>query len=631
MLSKVRNSLSGITAWIFVILLIAAFSLFGVPQLSQFAGQNALSVGGQNYSAQYIQSEFSRAIERQRAESGGSFTREDAVANGLHDQVVSSIATGAALDLYAEKMRLVLPREMISGFLRESENFQNPATGRFDETVLRSILQRYNISVEEFERRIAADLTREQLVNALATRGPAPRAFADATLKREIEQRRIAYLTITDEMAGKPAEATPDDLQAYYDANPAAYTAPEYRTFELLVLRAEDFREGLETPEEELRKLYEINKARIYDKPERRTIYQLTYDTEAEAQAAVSALRQGKPFENVATERGLSLETATFTEATRNDILDTAVGDAAFSEDLQIGDTTDPVKSVFGWTIVQLAGITPPETRTFEEVREELESTFLEQDTRRRLLAAIDEIEDTRDSGAGLADAADAAELTVETVGPIDRYAFAPGGAIVDDFPAEVLSEVFELEEGEETEAIRLADESGYYFVALQEITPPALMPYEDVRDEVVAAWRKQERQERISATVQTIRDAIARGQTLEEAAAQFDRTPIEEVIDRRFENETISRAMNEKIFFAQLNENVSGPVALGNAHVIAEIREINFTQYAQIFPQLGAYEQYLGFQLDQELVEATIDAIQDDFGVKVNQAQLDQVFGENL
>lgn len=633
MLSQVRGALKGPIAYIVVIALILAFALWGVPNVTQLMASNStISVGGENYSLAFVQSRFNETYQRQARESGGSLTREDAIASGMTGQVIDQIVTQSVLNQYAQKMNLALPRELVRDYLQETEAFQNPATGEFDRVTLENILQVNAISVEEFERRIRQDLTLQQLVQAVATSGPASEPFVDALILRETERRRIAYLTVTNEMAGVAAEPTPDDLQAFYEENESLFTAPEYRTFDMLLLRNEDFREGLEVPEEELRRLYEAGKERLYDKPERRTIYQLTYESEAEARAAVADLRSGAPFENLASDKGVSLEAATFTEARKSDILDPSVAEAAFAEELSEGDIVDPVRSLFGWTVVQIAGVTPAETTTYEEVREQLESDYLEQDVRRRIQDAIDEIEDERDTGAGLAEAAEAAGLSVETVGPIDRVSFAPGGAIIDRVPGEVLREAFLLDEGDQSEPLRLtSSEGGYFILSMREITPPALKPFDEVRDEVEQRWRAEERRNRISKTVAGIREAVAGGESLEQVAEQFSRAPIELVIDRRFQNEVISDNFNEQIFFAELNDLVSAPAGVTGSQIIAEIREIGYAPGSVPPAQKERLREMIGFQLDQELVEAFVLTIRDDYGVKINQSQIDALFSDNL
>lgn len=629
MLTQVRKTLRGAVAWFVIVLLILGFMFFGVPEVRQFTSNAAITVGDQSFSQQYVQSEFNRAVQVQRAESGGDFTQDQAIASGLHNEIVAQISTTSAVDQFADKLGLSIPRELVRDFLQENENFQNPATGKFDRNVLVSLLQRNSMSVNEFERRVRQDLRRNQLISALAARSPAPDPFIEAMLLRDTEQRRIRYLIVTDEMAGRAQEPTPDALQAYYEENPSTFTAPEYRTFDLLVLTSEDFREGAEAPEEELRRIYELNKERVYDKPERRTLYQITFETEAEAETAVAALRQGKPFENIASEHGRSLDAVTFTEATKADILNPAVADAAFAQGVEEGAILDPVQGILGWTVVQVAGVIPAEESTFEEKRAEIEEQYLEQDVRRALLDAIDEIEEARDTGAGLAAAAEAAGFAVETVGPVDRYSFAPGGAIVDKVPGEALSEAFLLEEGEESEARELAVRNGYFFVSVRDVIAPKLKPFEDVRDEVVERWRKEERKERVSAAVRDIREKVEAGESLETVAGQYDRAPTERVIDRSFTDEAISQAFSTELFSATPGELVSGPAGLGESQIVAEILDVGYARGRVPPEQVSMFEQYMGFQLDQELVEAFLSAVRDDARPKVNQAQLDAIFGE--
>lgn len=631
MLSQVRNSLKGAVAWFVIILLILAFMFWGVPNVSQLAAGHAISVGSENFTQSYVQSEFNRVLQAQRLDSGGALSREEALASNLDDQVVATITTTSALDQFADKMRLAVPRDLVRDYLQDNENFKNPATGRFDATILQSILQQNGITVGEFERRISENLKRNQLIDALSASANAPDPFVEALILRDTERRQIAYLIVTEEMAGKAAEPTPTDLEEFYQANAAVFTAPEYRTFDLLVLKSEDFRKEMAAPEEELRKIYDLNKARLYDKPELRTIYQITYDSETAAQAAVAALRQGKPFENLASERGLSLNAVTFADAQKRDILDPAVAEAAFSSALEEGSITDPVQSSFGWTVVQIAGITPPETSSFEDMRDEIEAQYLDQDTRRAVLNAVDLVEEARDTGASLKEAAAEAGLEAQSFGPVDRVSFAPGGAIIDNIPGEALVEAFRLDEGEESESLELATQDGYFFVSLREITPPALKPFELVRDEVETRWRAQERQKRVAAAVRSIREAVEGGQSLEEAAGQFDRTPTELVIDRRFQNEAISSAFNDQIFSAAKGELVSGPAALGEAEIIAEIRQVGFAPNRIPPDQIVLLEQYLGYQLDQELADIFVTAVLEDYKVEVNQAQIDAIFNDNI
>ncbi|MEZ5892285.1 MAG: SurA N-terminal domain-containing protein [Parvularculaceae bacterium] len=577
MLKQVRGALHKGVAWVGVILLVAAFGMWGVPEIRTLAGNTALKVGSESFSQTYISREFDRMFQARARESGGSLTREAAVASGMPNQVIETVTNQSVIEQYVSSLGLAAPRSAVRDYLQANEAFQNPGTGKFDRLVLDAILQNNNLTVTQFEKLIRDDLLRSQLIDALAAAGPATEPFGNAMILRETERRRIAYLTVTDEMAGKPEEPTPDALQAYYDENHEAFTAPEYRTFDLLTLRNEDFLKDADVSEEELRKIYDNAKDRLYNKPERRTLYQIRFDTEAEANAAAASLRQGEPFENLAQKQGLTLANVTQTEIVGGAIADPTVRDAAFAEGLQPGAIVDPVHGIFGWTVTQVVAILPPETTSYEEVRDEIAEQYSQQDVRRKLQDALDKIEEVRDTGANLAEAAEETGFTVETYGPVDRVSFALGGAIVDKVPGEALREAFLLEEGEQSEATALTDNAGYFIVGLREITPPALKPFEDVRDEVETRWRDQERRRRISAAVRDIRQAVESGETFETVADRYGRAPLEQIIDRRFASEVISPSMNEQIFSADLNNLVSSPAGSAGAQVIAQIREIGY------------------------------------------------------
>jgi len=293
MLQSVRGALKGVVAWFIIVLLILAFALWGVPELRSFTRGAAIRVGDEGVPAQAVLNEFNRAMVTQRAQAeDGSFTREDAIAAGLPSQIVNSLSTRSVVEQEAQKMGLAMPRSLVREFLSADERFQNPNSGKFDVQVLTAILTNYQYSLREFEAEMRSTFLREQLIDSLDGGGYAPDGFVDALLLREIENRNISYLTMTEDMAGIPEEPTPDKLRTFYEENPQTFTAPEYRTFTVIPLREVDFREGLEAPEEDLRKIYDIQKSRIYDKPERRTFYMLPFENETAAQAAASRLQQ---------------------------------------------------------------------------------------------------------------------------------------------------------------------------------------------------------------------------------------------------------------------------------------------------------------------------------------------------
>ncbi len=627
MLKQIRGNMKRAVALLFIAPLLIAFSAWGVPEISQFSRQDPVRIGKIGYSGLTVQREFDRYATNRRFAGDESFDRAAAIADGVPNQIVQSLVTRAALDQEAARVGLYVPREAVTEFLRTSEQFKNPRTGKFDNEALQGIMREYNYGVREFEERLQSDLLRNQLTSAVAASGLAPSALIDALVLRETEQRTISYVTVTSDLAGEAAQETPEALKEYYEKNSAQFMAPEYRTFTAVVLKESDYVEAGAVSDEELLKIYEATKAR-YQTPERRTLYQITLDDPNAARAAVDALTSGQPFESVAAEQGKSLASVTLTDVQKRDIVDPGVAEAIFAA-AEPGAVIGPIEGVFGHTIAQLVAVSPASERSFDEVRDEIASDAQGRDTKQRLFEAVEEIENARDTGASLAEAAKAADSIAIEYGPMDSYSFGAGGEIISGIPGEVIREAFRLEEGDESDAVELDDKTGYFFVVVNEIRPSAVMPYEDVADEVVSRWRNGEVRDRIAATVKTLRDAVKSGQTLKEAAETLNRAPITLTVTRRSAGEPLSDAVIDQVFAASKGELVSGPATTGAAQIIISIDNIGYDIAAVSAADISVFSQFVGNQLGRELADAYAGSVVADAEPRIRQDQIDALFSD--
>ncbi|MEL6370141.1 MAG: peptidyl-prolyl cis-trans isomerase [Pseudomonadota bacterium] len=627
MLNQVRNALKGIVAYFVVALLILAFAAWQVPDVRNFVQRPPLKVGDRGFSSQDILTDFNREVTSRRVSSENGYTREDAIAEGLPSQLIEQIATRTALEEQARDLGLAMPRDVVSDFLQNDERYHNPRTGKFDNEVLTSILTAYNLSPQAFADVMQKDLLRNQLIGSITSGPIAPEYMAGQLLLRQVEHRQVTYLTITDEMAGIAEEPTPEALKDFYDQNAVRFTAPEYRTFSTLILKASDFADAETTSDEALKEFYDANKARLYERPERRSVFQITYDTETAAISAAARAEQGTDFASLAEERGLPLDAITFDDIVQDEILDPSVGEAVFAGDVAENGVVGPVRSLLGYTVAKVTSITPPETQSFEDVRDQIKEQLASGEERRRMFEAVEAVEVARDTGASLADAATEQELTITEYGPVDSFSFGKGGEIIDGIPGDVLNEAFSLEEGEESQAIELEDESGYFFVFVNAITPPSVLPMKDVADEVEAGWRAQERERRLDNTLTQVRQEIDGGASMASAAKQFNRAALSEKIRRASNPDFLTPSLLEQVFAAETGDLVSGPTSTGR--VVVRVNEIEFDREAGGTPQIASTQQFLGFQLDQELLEAYASTAREEVGVQIDSAAIDRIFSD--
>lgn len=627
-LNNIRGVLKGAAAWIFVIVGVAAFSVVGVPSLQNFSQKPAIKAGSVVIDQNEVLEAFNLAIRQEQAQLNRAYTREEALTSGLPQQIIGSLTSSAAIQYESQKMNLAMPRSLINEVLSQNPTFQNPTTGEFDQSIMQRLLTNLNLSPIQFERMMRRDLLQSNLLSALQANTNAPRTYLDVVIARQTERRDISWLSITDDLAGEAVAPTPEDLQNWYNANTQTYTDPEYRTFSMVLLRNADFQKELTIPEDELRATYDANRERLYETPEKRTLYQLTFDEDSDAALAVERLRQGTPFETIAIERGTTLQAATLTEASKADIVDTSVSEAAFAPTAENGAILDPIKGLFGSTIVQIVDISPKEVRSFEDVREELETSFLSQKTDRLVYDALALVQEGLDDELPLSEAAKKAGLTVTQVGPVDNATLTPGGAILNDIPISAIQEGFILEEGDEPEPMELEQEDGYAFVIVDEIIDPTLKPFEDVSSVVENAWKNDEIANRISKTADALAARIKAGESLESIAEGFERAAIKETIELAAPaHQTISTELHTDIFNAEKDAILVGNALGGSVKVIAQIHDISFNRSAINQSQFQSFGQFLGRQIDQELVEAYVQTLQQEYKVEINQPLIDRLF----
>ncbi|MEM6537840.1 MAG: peptidyl-prolyl cis-trans isomerase [Pseudomonadota bacterium] len=605
---------------------------FALPQtgISNFARNEALKVGSAGFTASEIREELNRAISQRRFENDGKYSYADAQADGLLDQTIQQMTARSAIRHEANALGLAMPRDLVRDILNSDERFQDPSTGKFNAQVLAAILSTNNLTVQGFEEIISEEALRSQLLAAAGRGAGAPKTITDAVLLRESETRSLNYVVVDDTIAAPAVAPTDDDLQSFYTNNPDPFTAPEFRTLTYVTVRNADFEDSDAVTDERLQEIYDTNRERLYETPATRSIFQVRFDGETEAAAAVAELRSGTSFEDIVERRGLTMDAVTFEDVRQSDLVDPNVGLAAFSPELAAGDVSEPIEGLFpGFVVVQVNELTPASTTPFDEVKDDIRTALLKSETQKLVYEAIEALEDSRDTGAALLEAASNAGVEAKTVGPLDRFSFGPGGEIIPDVPGEVLQEAFALDEGTESEALEFEDESGYFLVALDEVTPAALKPFDTVSEEVKRLWEADDRRARVQVAVDKLKAAALEtslSQAAEEAGATLETL---EVSRRSPEASAFSEILLGSIFLADVGETIDGPAADLNATAIVTINEAKHTPSPDAIAQAVSLEQLLSFQLDQEIFDAYITSVQADLGVQTDTEAINQIIAE--
>jgi peptidyl-prolyl cis-trans isomerase D len=327
--------------------------------------------------------------------------------------------------------------------------------------------------------------------------------YAETVLAFLGENRSFQWAPITPEMlvgpAPEPDEAT---LEAYYDANPETFTAPETRRITFAWLTPDMLLGEIEVDEAALRALYDERRG-DYDVPERRLVERLVFESAEAADEARAAIDAGNSDFAAAVEaRGLALEDVDLGEVAR-DALAPAAAEAVFA--LDAPGVVGPVESALGPALYRVNAILEARLTPYEEAREDLLAEFAGDRARRVVDDSIGPVDDLLASGATLEEVA--AETAME-LGRIDfTTASEDGIAGYDAFREEAL-----LAQPGDFPEVRDLSDGGIFALRVDEVVAPALRPFDEVRDEVAAAWSADETQRRLRALGESLEAQLAAG-----------------------------------------------------------------------------------------------------------------------
>ncbi|MCB9957272.1 MAG: peptidyl-prolyl cis-trans isomerase [Rhodospirillaceae bacterium] len=511
MLQAIRG---GVASWVVKILfamLIVSFAIWGIGDIFRGAPPSTVvaAVGEQEIDATVVQDELRQQISRLQQLTNNQITISDTMRAGMIDGILRDQIEGALLDDAARGLGLDPSDDAIRQAIAADATFADPTTGAFSEDRFRQVLAFNRMGEAGFVALMRRNLRRALLDQAVRSVPVVPDVLVDAVFAAERE-RRVADLVTIDDAEVPIDEPSDDDLRAYHEEHADSFQAPEYRTFSLLTLAAEDLTGEVSVSEDEVRQLYE-DEIDSFSQPERRRFDQALFplDAEAEAQAFAEAVRGGADFAGALAEAGVSdVDSQPIDWTTQEDMFPSAIAEAGFA--LEPGQVSDPIASAFRIHVLRLDEVQEAGTQPFEEVRDGLEQRLRLDRALDTLFELSNGIDDALAGGATLEEAAPQVGTTVLAVPAVAvDGSFRDADAAVDVPDAsEVLQTVFELAPDEESRLTESSDGHRIFVAKVDRIIAPELRDFDDAREEVLAAWQ---REARIAAARSAAEEAVTR------------------------------------------------------------------------------------------------------------------------
>jgi peptidyl-prolyl cis-trans isomerase D len=385
MLQSIRERAQGWIAWAIVILISIPFALWGIQSYLGVGSEPVVAiVNGVEITQRQLDMRYQETRMRMRERLGAAYRPELFDEKTMRAQVLD--------DMIQENLLLQVSHDL---GLRASDQelrtaiFSNPAfqkDGRFDKDTYDRMLELQGTRGIQFEEGLRRRIVGTQLQRALAASELVTDTEIAEAVRIDRQQRRVNFVRLPKSRFMSDEPISEGDIRAYYDQHQDRYQSPERVKLSYLVLDAESIG-AAQTPnedEEELRRIYEEEAERFTQPEQRRARHILvTLDanadgqTEADAKARIDEVRSrilaGEDFAALAKE--LSEDPGSASQGGDLGLFGRGIMDPAFEQAVfsaEQGQLGEPVRSQFGYHLIEVTEIEKGSVKPFEEVRGEL-------------------------------------------------------------------------------------------------------------------------------------------------------------------------------------------------------------------------------------------------------------------
>ena len=631
--------------WLYVFLwiVILGFIAFYIPLFRSGGdagaqGETLATVGGETITV----AEFQKSYLRQRGfyerMYQGKMTPAMLRRLGLENQVLEGLVSERLVGLEAKRLGLSVDDLTLAHALTTSPEFQE--NGRFlgGEEIKRR-LEMQGVTAAEFEEGLRGRLLRDQL-QALVTgpMGVSP-AEVEQEFRRRTEQVKVEYVEAAAGPFRNQVTAGDDDIKARFESARESYRIPEQRVLAYLLVDEEALRSRAAITDRDLEAYYQEHKDEFKEQEQvcaSHILVKVKQSPEATeghpdaeglsmAQAVLAKVKAGADFAEAAkksSEDKGSAERGGDLGCFPRGAMVPEFENAAFT--LDPGQTSDLVKSSFGYHIIRVASRRDEQVPALAAVKERI-----------RPLVTADKTQKLAAEQVGLAQAAlkrgtleDAAKATGGSVATSPAFAAAtppePLGS-----PA-LAARAFALKSGE-TDREGLPVNRGFAFFRVTEVKPARPAELADVLVRVKADVLEEKALGKARELAEQVR-ARADREGLDKAATGFKlvRKETPAAVGRgQAIGELGEGAPVEDAAFSLPEKSLSGPVRTSAGFAILRVLERKAMDPAAFAQQKTSVAESLRQQKRDQLFQAYMNQVRDRYAVERNPAALRRVLGQ--
>ena len=625
MLDLLRRNASGPFGLTLIILLVLAFSVWGIGDIFRNYDVGTLArIGDREVDSQEFLFRYNREINRISNELERFVSNEEARDSGIDIQILTNLLVEKTLNSSADEMKLRPSDNSLTERLKNTSSFRN-AFNQFDKNVFNQVLRQNGITEDLFFSMERDSIAQAQIYRALFENLNISKEFSNLIHRFQNEDRSVDYLVLnTNTEKVDPYEINNQELLSYYNNNKDNYKSESKRDFTLLTLLKSEISSLIEVEEEIIKEIYENNLS-DYETPEKRTYYVIPFNSSEEVNSALNNFKENTDINNIIFSRGLSVEDVLQSSISLEEGLNEAISNKAFEVDKNI--LAGPVQGPFGPTLIYVTKIESSLKKTFLEVKEKIEQDYKSEETQDKIYEIYNVIEDQRAAGLTFE------EIALENNLKLSQYSSVNDNGsnfINSDIDLAlrnlIIETIFDSDIGLEMDP--LEDQNGnVVFIRVDNIDEETILNFDNVQNEVrsdIINQRKKKDLEDIS--FQYLNDINNNINNLEQIADNLNVAILKrDNLSRYSFDEVFSRSAIEEIFKTNVNKAFKANVGIGDSIIIGMVTKISIEEQKEA--DIEALNQRNEDNLKNELLIILSEELQKELSSEVYPERLDFLF----
>ena len=625
MLDFLRRNASGPFGLVLIILLVLAFSVWGIGDIFRNYDIGTIArIGDREVESQEFFFRFNRELNKVSSELERFVSPEEARESGLDYQILTNLILEKTINSSGDQMKLRPSNESLTKRIRNTNAFKN-ALNQFDKNIFNQVIRQNGISEDLFIEMERDSLSQIEIYSALFNNFEPPKELNDLIYKFQYEDRNIEYVILNiDENSVNRSAITEADLEKYYQINKSSYKTEPLRSFSLISLLNSEIKNSIKVEESLIQEIYD-NNIKDYESPEKRSYYLIPFSDEKSAEEALSNYKDGNDINNLIINRGLSIDDVRQESLSKDQGITNEISEIAFKT--KMNDLTGPVEGPFGPSLIYLLSIEQSSKKSFNEAKDEITKEYKLNLTQDNIYNLYNVIEDQRAEGLTFEEIIKGNSLELNNYKSVNEEGM---NFLNDKIELSTKNSILEIifESNIEMEIEPFEDDSGnIFFIRIDNITDEKIIKFQDIIQEIKEDLIIERSKELLVVKSNNYLESIKNGSSnLQEIADELNVAILKgDNLSRYTFNEVFSREAISEIFKTQLAKPFISDVGIGNSIILGLISEIKIQE--ENTEKLDIVKNQNEERMKNELLIALSEELQSELKSEIFPERLDILF----